>query len=112
VKHFKFEERGKRRIHKKPSTGEIAACRPWLESEMNVVQPAVLVALGATAARTIFGPKFELLKNRGKIFDHEWAKTAVATVHPSSILRAPDSDRRHEEYAALVEDFKKIRRLL
>jgi DNA polymerase len=112
VKHFKFEERGKRRIHKKPSAGEIAACRPWLEAEIDAVKPAVLVAMGATAARSVFGPKFELMKNRGKVFEHDWAKAAVATVHPSSILRAPDTDRRHEEYAALVEDFKKIVRLL
>jgi DNA polymerase len=112
VKHFKFEERGKRRIHKKPSAGEIEACRPWLHAELKIVHPDVLVAMGATAARSIFGPGFALLKNRGKIFDHEWAKAAVATIHPSAILRMPDSDRRHAEFAGFVADLKAIRQRL
>ncbi len=79
---------------------------------MSAVHPKVIVALGATAARTIFGAGFALLKNRGKIFDHEWAKAAVATIHPSAILRMPDAERRHEELASFVKDLRTIARLL
>jgi DNA polymerase len=108
VKHFKFEERGKRRIHKKPSVGEVRACRPWLEAEVAAVRPEVIVCLGATAALTVFGPEYRVTKERGKFVEHEWGK-ATSTIHPSAVLRAPD-DHRDEEYRGLVEDLKKIRR--
>lgn len=109
VKHFKFEERGKRRIHKKPSETEIVACRPWLEAEIAIVRPEVIVCLGATAARAVIGKQHRLLEERGHFFDHPMAKTVTATVHPSSILRLPDADRRHVEYEAFVSDLKAVR---
>jgi DNA polymerase len=109
VKHFKFEERGKRRLHKKPSAGETNACRPWLEAEIEVVKPAVLVALGATAAQSVFGRAYRVTRERGKFVEHPWAKRATSTVHPSSIFRAPDEDRRHIEYRRFVEDLTKVR---
>jgi uracil-DNA glycosylase family protein len=108
VKHFKFEERGKRRLHKKPSVGEANACRPWLEAEIEVVKPEVLVALGATAAQSVFGRAYRVTQERGKFVEHIWAKYATSTVHPSSILRAPDEDRRHVEYRRFVEDLRKV----
>ena len=111
VKHFKFEERGKRRIHQKPSTGEVIACQPWLEAEVRTIKPTVLVCLGATAARTVFGSGFQLLKNRGRAFKHEWAPHAVATLHPSAILRIQEPDDRREEYSHLVQDLKAAGRL-
>jgi DNA polymerase len=109
VKHFKFEERGKRRLHKKPSAGESNACRPWLEAEIEVVKPEVLVALGATAAQSVFGRAYRVTQERGKFVEHIWAKHATSTVHPSSILRAPDEDQRHIEYQRFVEDLRKVR---
>ena len=109
VKHFKWEPRGKRRIHKKPSALEINACHPWLEAEMDVVQPDVVVALGATAAQSLLGAKFRVTKDRGVFFPHEQAKWVMATVHPSSLLRAPDPEKRHEEYAMFVADLRRIR---
>ncbi|HEY4084459.1 MAG TPA: UdgX family uracil-DNA binding protein [Bryobacteraceae bacterium] len=109
VKHFKFEERGKRRLHKKPSAGETNACRPWLEAEIEVVKPEVLVALGATAAQSVFGRAYRVTQERGKFVEHIWAKHATSTVHPSSILRAPDEDQRHMEYQRFVEDLIKVR---
>jgi len=108
VKHFKFEERGKRRIHKKPGASEIAACRPWLESEIALVHPEIIVCLGATAAQTVFGPDYRLTKERGRFAEHPWASFATSTVHPSAILRAPDSERREEEYQSFVADLKKV----
>jgi len=109
VKHFKFEERGKRRLHKKPTVGETNACRPWLEAEIEVVKPDVLVALGATAAQSVFGRAYRVTQERGKFVEHPWAKHATSTVHPSSILRAPDEDQRHAEYHRFVEDLIKVR---
>jgi DNA polymerase len=109
VKHFKFEERGKRRLHKKPSAGETNACRPWLEAEIEAVKPEVLVALGATAALSVFGRAYRLTRERGKFVEHPWAKHATSTVHPSSILRAPDDEQRHMEYHRFVEDLMKVR---
>jgi DNA polymerase len=109
VKHFKFEERGKRRLHKKPTAGETNACRPWLEAEIEVVKPEVLVALGATAALSIFGRTYRVTQERGKFVEHPWAKHATSTVHPSSILRAPDDDQRHLEYRHFVDDLIKVR---
>lgn len=112
VKHFKFEERGKRRIHKKPRIGEIKACEPWLEAEIELIKPEVIVCLGATAAQTLFGAKFRLTKSRGVPVEHPWAPHVVATIHPSAILRAPDAVQRHAEYARFVADLKGIRALL
>ena len=108
VKHFKFEERGKRRIHKKPSSSETAACRPWLEAELAVIRPGILVCLGATAAQSIFGRDYRVTRERGQFRRHDWAPQATSTIHPSAILRAP-SDRRSLEYQRLVEDLRKVR---
>jgi uracil-DNA glycosylase len=111
VKHFKFEERGKRRIHKKPNGIEIRACRPWLEAEINLIQPEIIVCLGATAAQSIFGSTYRLTKERGLFVRNSWAPHATSTVHPSAILRAPDEEQRHTEYAQFVADLKKVERL-
>ncbi len=112
VKHFKFEERGKRRIHKKPSAGEVRACHPWLQAEFAVVKPTIIGCLGATAAQSILGSDFRLTKDRGRPIEHPPEGTIVATVHPSAILRAPDPEQREVAYAQFVEDLKAIRRLL
>ena len=106
VKHFKWEPRGKRRIHKKPNSREIAACRPWLEAELRIVRPQVMVCLGATAAQTIFGPAFRVTRDRGKVLKSEFAPKLVATVHPSSLLRQPDEESREREYKGFVADLK------
>ena len=111
VKHFKFEERGKRRLHKKPSGIEIRACRPWLEAEINLIQPQIIVCLGATAAQSIFGASYRLTKERGQFVRNSWAPHVTSTVHPSAILRAPDEARRHLEYERFVADLKKVHRL-
>jgi uracil-DNA glycosylase len=108
VKHFKFEERGKRRIHKKPSAGESKACRPWLEAELAAISPKILVCLGATAAQSVFGSDYRVTKDRGQFVKHAWAPQATSTIHPSAILRAPD-EQRHIEYQRFVEDLKKVR---
>ena len=112
VKHFKWQARGKRRIHQKPSWGEIAACRPWLDAELAVVQPRVLVCLGATAAQALLGRDFRVTRRRGELVETELAPVATATVHPSSILRAPDEESRRAEYAAFVDDLRLVARLL
>ena len=112
VKHFKWEPRGKRRIHKKPNAQEIAACRPWLEAELALVKPKVIVVLGATAAQALLGPKFRVTKERGKFLESTRAPYIMATVHPSSILRAPDDETRHREYRRFVDDLKKLARVL
>src|SRR5438093_989212 len=104
VKHFKWEPRGKRRIHQKPNSREIAACRPWLEAELRLVKPKLLVCLGATAAQAIFGPAFRVTRERGKVLPSEFAPKVVATVHPSSLLRQPDEESRAREYALFVDD--------
>jgi DNA polymerase len=106
VKHFKWEPRGKRRIHKKPRISEIKACRPWLEAELRAVRPAVVVCLGATAAQSVMGPQFKLMANRGQVFPSDIAEHVVATIHPSAVLRAPDSEGRREAYEMLVADLK------
>ena len=111
VKHFKFEERGKRRIHKKPNSVEIRACRPWLEAEINLIQPRIIVCLGATAAQAIFGSTYRLTKERGLFVRNSWAPHVTSTVHPSAILRAPDEEQRHKEYKQFVADLKKVHRL-
>lgn len=111
VKHFKWEPRGKRRIHKKPRAGEIGACRPWLETEIALVRPRVLILLGATAAQALLGASFKVTQHRGKRIDSELAPAVMATVHPSSILRAPDDETRRKEMAALVADLRKAVRM-
>ena len=108
VKHFKWEPRGKRRIHKKPNTVEINACRPWLDAEIRVIQPEVVVLLGATAAQGIVGRNFRLTQHRGEWLQSDIAPYVTATVHPSSILRALDDESRHEEMRKFIEDLKKV----
>jgi uracil-DNA glycosylase len=112
VKHFKWEPRGKRRIHKKPRASEIKACRPWLEAELRAVKPAVIVCLGATAAQSVFGSQFKLMQQRGRVLASALAPQAVATIHPSAVLRAPDSEGRREAYAMLVADLKVVAKAL
>ncbi len=112
VKHFRFEERGKRRIHKKPSASEVHACEPWLEAEVHVLKPEIIVCLGAVAAQSLLGSKFRLTQQRGTSLPHTWAPHVVATIHPSAILRIPEEAARDEEYARLVADLKKVRGLL
>jgi DNA polymerase len=111
VKHFKWQARGKRRIHQKPNWSEIAACRPWLEAELEVVRPRVLVCLGATAAQALLGRDFRVTKQRGELVDSDLAENVIATVHPSSILRA-DDETREMEYRELVGDLEKVAGLI
>jgi uracil-DNA glycosylase family protein len=106
VKHFKWEPRGKRRIHQKPNAREIAACRPWLEAELRLVKPKLLVCLGATAAQAIFGPSFRVTRERGKVLSSKFAPRVLATVHPSSLLRQPDEESREGEYRRFVVDLR------
>ncbi len=112
VKHFKWEPRGKRRIHKKPNTVEITACRPWLEAEIRVIQPRAIICLGSTAAQAVLGPKFRVSVQRGQFVDSPLAEYVTATVHPSSILRAPSDEARRSERARFVDDLKKIKAAL
>ena len=109
VKHFKFEERGKRRIHKKPSATEVQACNPWLEAEVSLIQPKVIVCLGATAAQAILGKDYRVTRDHGNFTMHPWAPNVTSTVHPSSILRAPDEEQRRAQFAEFVEDLKRSR---
>jgi uracil-DNA glycosylase len=111
VKHFKWVSKGKRRIHAKPAPMEIAACLPWLEAELDVVKPAALVCLGATAAQALLGPKFRVTRQRGEWVSARWAPHVMATVHPSAILRAPDEDTRRAEMERFVADLRLLRRL-
>lgn len=112
VKHFKWEPRGKRRIHKKPNSQEIAACRPWLEAEISLVKPKVIVALGATAAQALLGPKFRVTKQRSEFLESTLAPYIMATVHPSSILRAPDDESRRSEMRLFIKDLKKLAKVI
>lgn len=112
VKHFKWEPRGKRRLHKKPNSREIAACRPWLEAELRIVRPQLLVCLGATAAQAIFGPSFRVTRERGKILSFDLAPKTLATVHPSSLLRQPDEESRRREYQKFVSDLRTASRAI
>ena len=112
VKHFKFEERGKRRIHKKPSLGEVRACHPWLEAELAIIRPRVIGCLGAIAAQSILGNQFRVTKDRGRPIEVPSAGIVVATVHPSAILRAPDAQQRQVEYQRFVKDLQIIQTLL
>ena len=111
VKHFKWQARGKRRMHQKPNWSEIAACRPWLDAELEVVRPRVLVCLGATAAQALLGRDFRVTKQRGELVDSDLAENVIATVHPSSILRA-DDETREMEYRELVGDLEKVAALI
>ncbi|HEV8248742.1 MAG TPA: UdgX family uracil-DNA binding protein [Gaiellaceae bacterium] len=112
VKHFKWTPRGKRRIHAKPNWSEIAACRPWLDAEVAVVKPRVIVCLGATAAQALLGREFRVTRRRGEVVDSGYdGIPAIATVHPSSILRADDEDRE-QEFAAFVDDLAAIKRFV
>lgn len=106
VKHFKYVLRGKRRIHAKPKQIEIRACRPWLVAEIRAVRPKILIAMGATAAQTLLGSTFRLTKHRGEILSNDVIDHIMATVHPSSILRAPDDETRKRELANFVEDLR------
>ena len=112
VKHFKWEARGKRRLHKRPDAAEIAACRPWLDKEIELVQPRVVVCLGATAAQSLLGRSFKVTKQRGELFPQPAGHVITATVHPSSILRAPDAASRESEMAAFIEDLRLVNRQL
>jgi len=112
VKHFKWEGRGKRRIHKKPNAAEVNACRPWLEAEIRVVQPRVIICLGSTAAQAILGPKFRVSTQRATFVHSPLAPFVTATVHPSSILRAPSDEQRRAEMARFIGDLKKIRKTI
>jgi DNA polymerase len=112
VKHFKWEPRGKRRIHKKPNRAEINACRPWLDIEIALVKPRVIVCLGATAAQSVIGPAFKVTQQRGAFVPSPLAPKVTATVHPSSILRAPDDETRHREMTAFIADLRKVARAL
>jgi len=110
VKHFKWvaAARGKKRIHKKPRYSEISACRPWLDAELRVVKPQILVCLGSTAAQSLLGRTFSVTRQRGQLVDSRLARFVIATVHPSSILRAPDDDARHQQMRAFVNDLKTV----
>ncbi len=110
VKHFKWEPRGKRRIHAKPNAAEIGACRPWLEVEIALVKPRVLICLGATAAQALLGKSFKVSRQRGTLVPSPLAPIVTATVHPSSILRAPDDETRREEMRRFVQDLRQIAR--
>lgn len=104
VKHFKFVRRGKRRLHVKPALGEVKACRPWLEAEIKLVQPQIIVCLGATAAQALLGPAFRVTQQRGRVLPGAWAEAILATVHPSSILRMPDHESRDRAFHEFVSD--------
>lgn len=108
VKHFKFEERGRRRIHQTPKRFEIDACTPWLEEELKVVKPEALVLLGATAAKALLGSSFRVTQHRGELLESDLAPIVAATVHPSSILRQPDEESRMEERKAFAEDLRVV----
>jgi uracil-DNA glycosylase family protein len=112
VKHFKFEERGKRRIHQKPSRGEVNACLPWLRAELDVVDPEALVLLGATAAQALLGSGFKLTQARGRALESELAQLVTATVHPSSILRAPDDEARYAAREQFATDLRIVAEFL
>lgn len=112
VKHFKFEERGKRRIHKTPSRADVLACLPWLRAEIQLVCPEVVVLLGATAAQAVLGTSFRITRERGRLLDSDIAPTVLATVHPASVLRAPDHASRQAQHDGLVADLRVVARAL
>lgn len=112
IKHFKFEKRGARRLHKKPTGPEVSACRPWLDAELALVKPSLIVCLGATAAHALIGASARVTRIRGEFKAHEAAKYITATLHPSALLRMPEKEQRDQAYRDFVEDFKKIRNKL
>lgn len=112
VKHFKFEQRGKRRLHKRPSAREVAACAPWLHAELEAIAPRVVVALGATAAQSLLGASVKVTKDRGSVFEGPGGVDVLPTVHPSSILRSPDRDARSAATDRFVDDLRAARQLL
>ena len=112
VKHFKWEARGKRRIHAKPTWSEQMACRPWLEAELAAVRPRVLVCLGATAAQSLLGKQFRVTKDRGRWLDSDLAEHVTATIHPSAILRQRDAEARERELASFVRDLRLVAAVL
>ena len=112
VKHFKFEERGRRRIHQTPKRFEIDACKPWLEEELQAVKPEALVLLGATAAKALLGSSFKVTQHRGELLESELAPVVSATIHPSAILRGPDDATRQEERDAFAEDLRVVAQAL
>jgi DNA polymerase len=112
VKHFKWEPRGKRRIHKKPNAAEISACRPWLNTEIELVRPRAIVCLGATAAQALLGRQFKVTAHRGEFIESPLATLVLATVHPSSLLRAPDEETRRRETTRFIDDLRKVARAL
>jgi uracil-DNA glycosylase family protein len=112
VKHFKWEPRGKRRIHAKPNRMEVGACLPWLRAELDLVKPEAIVCLGATAAQALLGPRFRVTRQRGQWLSSPGAPRVLATVHPSSILRAPDDESRRREFDAFVADLAVVRAAL
>ena len=112
VKHFKWEPRGKRRIHQKPNAREVSACKPWLEAEISAVKPKVIVALGATAAQSLLGSQFRVSRQRGQLVSSPLAPNVMATVHPSSILRAQDDETREVEMGLFIKDLEKVAPLL
>jgi uracil-DNA glycosylase len=106
VKHFRFQERGKRRIHQKPDGRHVKACRPWLDAELGLLKPAALIVMGATAAQALLGASFKVTKERGKLLETELAPIVVATIHPSAILRERDDDARHLQREAFTSDIQ------
>jgi DNA polymerase len=112
VKHFKFEERGRRRIHQTPKRFEIDACKPWLEEELSVVKPEALVLLGATAAKALLGSSFKVTQHRGELLDSDLAPIVTATIHPSAILRGPDDATRQQEREAFAVDLRVVAQAL
>jgi DNA polymerase len=112
VKHFKWEPKGQQHIHKKPNAKEIGACRPWLEAELDLIKPQVLVCLGATAAQALLGKEFRVSRQRGEWVSTSLASHVMATVHPSAILRSPDSETRHAEMDRFVGDLKQVAKLI
>jgi DNA polymerase len=112
VKHFKWEPKGKRRIHKKPNAGEIAACRPWLQAELSVLRPEVLICLGATAAQALIAKDFKVSQRHGEILSSSLAPQIMATIHPSAILRSPDDESRHAAMRQFTRDLAKVAKII
>ena len=108
VKHFKWRARGKRRLHQTPRVGEVEACKPWLQAEVEAVSPRALVALGATAARSLFGPGVKVMRDRGELLETPLAPIATVTIHPSAILRVRDHEERDDALAAMVDDLEAV----